>query len=469
MINNRSDSNWIASIDGKSTFAGIIVDHYNEMCDDNYWRAESTKNNYRADYERRILPFIEDHDQRTIDSYTLDQYREIIFSIRNTGRFTEDRIMHFMRLIAAVAQMANKKYNYPNVLSGTAFDLPLTSDEKEGIRELLTLKRSLGSDQELTIYHKLTKDYRMSGELFGALLMFVFGVRNGEAAAITFSDIMESYVEDGFHILMIYKTIESKNHRRVSSGKTPNADRIIPVPDDIYSFLMQRRKYISEQTGKTPKDVNELPIACIGNDFEKACYPDQIAQAAKMLFFEIGLKPKVLSYLDYEIMNGEDPVVVKEKEPTSYLMRRNFATQMAIIGMNEAEIQFLLGHDITDSYETRNEMISFDALKQMSYKMQERGIFYHKIETIDIPRIDNNTEYCITDFSAININITISENETLLLRVNSDEPQGKIIVKTRMDDNHTIDKTDYTKKPDYQADRTINILNDYHRTYLGNK
>ena len=149
MARGKRIDDWIASVNGKSTFAGVIVDFFDEMCEDNYWRAESTRKHYIADYERRVLPFIDEHDRRTIDSYTYTEYREIISMIRNTGKYSEERILHFMRLMGAVTRMAEKKYGYPNVLWGTAFELPDSLAAQGRMRRLRTVQRSLCPRQEI--------------------------------------------------------------------------------------------------------------------------------------------------------------------------------------------------------------------------------------------------------------------------------------------------------------------------------
>ena len=48
MARSKRIDDWIASVNGKSTFAGVIVDFFDEMCEDNYWRAESTRKHYIA-------------------------------------------------------------------------------------------------------------------------------------------------------------------------------------------------------------------------------------------------------------------------------------------------------------------------------------------------------------------------------------------------------------------------------------
>lgn len=465
MKKNKKIGDYISTVDGKTTFAGIIIDFFEDMCTDNYWRAKSTQEHYIADYEQRILPFIADHDSQPLETYTYEKYRGIIDSIKSLEKYSEERVLHLMRLITAVARMAEKKYGLPNVLWGTAFELPETLNEKEKIQELVMLKKSLSPKQEIDLYRKLTANVKMNGERFGVYLMLLFGARNGEAAALTFGDILDSYVEEGFHVLLIFKTIESKQHQLVASGKTKNADRIIPVPEEAYRFLMKRKQYVAEQEGKSLQEVDNYPIACVGKDFKKTCTPDQIAHAAKVIFAEIGLKPRILTYLDYEILKGEDTVVIKEKDPTSYLMRRNFATQMVIIGMNEAEIQFLLGHDITNAYETRNEMISFWSLKRMGEKMNERALFYRRAAQIDLSNLEYSVDYSIRNLAVANIQVVLAPQDTLALCLESEEPEAKLNVRMNPDAGYQVQRTEYVKQPEYKEERTINILNQYHGVY----
>lgn len=465
MKSNKNIDEWVASIDGKTTFAGVIIDHFDEMCKDYGWNADSTKKDYLREYTRQIIPFIKNHDARTLDEYTYSDYQAIIDAIKADTEKSESRLLHFIHLIGAVAKMAEKKYNYPNVLWGTAFELPETLEVKEKIQELVTLKKSFSPKQELSLYHVLSTSKEMSGERFGVYLMLVFGVRNGEAAAITFGDILESYTETNFHALFVYKTIESKEHRLVSSGKTKNADRILPIPEPAYRFLLERKQYVAEKTGKSLREIDRYPVACVGADYKRSCRPEQIAQAARVVFKEIGLKPQVLSYLDYEILQGENTVVVREKDPTSYLMRRNFATQMVIIGMTESEIQFLLGHDITDAYETRNEMAGFELLKQMDRKMAERAIFYMGDPQIELSNLEYCREYDFPDCASVGVNIAVTPGDLVTLNVESAEPKGSPIIRIKKKGGIKIEKVHYVKQGKFKEDRTVNILNKYHEVY----
>lgn len=458
-------NDWIASINDELTFAGVVVTYFDEICERNHWNAESTRNQYKNDYSYRIIPYLDNHDITLIKDYVLDDYRYVIDCLKEIDRVSDARLLHFMRLIGAVSEMANEKLGCQNITLGTAFELKEEFDAKEKIRELVKLKKSLTPKQEIVLYNLLMNDYKMSGERFGILLMLVLGLRNGEACAVTFGDFIESYVDDGFHVLLMYKTVESKNGKIVSSGKTKNADRIIPVPEVIYKYIMKRKEYVASMVGKSADEVDDYPIACSGDDYLNNCTPGKLSYAAKVAFIDVGVSARVLSYIDYDIITGDTAVITKEKDPTAYLLRRNFATQMAIIGMNEYEIQYLIGHDVTDAYETRNEIVDINKLRVMRDKINKRGLFYiNEKRLIDMENYGYDVVMSQTISESSDLEIKCVEGDYMRLIVEGVEPGDdfKCEILTSKLDYHW--KNLY-KSSDYNYDRTACITEKYHVVY----
>ena len=63
----------------------------------------------------------------------------------------------------------------------------------------------------------------------------------------------------------------------------------------------------------------------------------------------------------------------EEKDITAYLLRRNFATAMvSVCGMEEDELQYLMGHDILDEQEMRSDFTDADFLARLWHKMNRR-------------------------------------------------------------------------------------------------
>lgn len=294
--------------------------------------------------------------------------------------------------------------------------------------------------------------------------MFAFGLRDAEACVVQFKDIITDVNKDGLHLLLVYKTIESKNHRIVSSGKTKNADRMIPIPDEVYDYLMQRRQFLIN-SGVSEEEVDELTIACVNDNFFEHCIPDKITKAAKQAFREVGIKSEILSYLDYEIVMGEIPAIMREKNPTAYMLRRNFATQLAIMGMNESEIQYLLGHDVTNAYETRNEFNNQESLRHMYELMNERAIYNIRKRKIICGALDNNIRKDFYNHSNVVIEIDVNEGDLVNLDVIGCEPNTKSSIKIDGEKVEADGIKHYYREPNYRSERTINILDKYHKVY----
>ena len=52
-------------------------------------------------------------------------------------------------------------------------------------------------------------------------------------------------------------------------------------------------------------------------------------------------------------------------------------------------------YDITNAYETRNEMVSFELLKRMWKEMKERALFYRGAENITLSQLDYRVESAV--------------------------------------------------------------------------
>lgn len=68
-------------------------------------------------------------------------------------------------------------------------------------------------------------------------------------------------------------------------------------------------------------------IACIGHNFEQHCQSKDLTETGKFVLQSAGVSSFVLGQIDQEI---EFDDTVKEKNPTAYLFRRNFATMLYI-------------------------------------------------------------------------------------------------------------------------------------------
>ena len=89
----------VVSVDGKLTFAGVIHEYFDYMCDKYYWNSvEHTQKPHLADYVRRIIPYIECHDELPIEDYIESDYKNLLDILSDQG-YSPGRLADFMRLI----------------------------------------------------------------------------------------------------------------------------------------------------------------------------------------------------------------------------------------------------------------------------------------------------------------------------------------------------------------------------------
>lgn len=372
-ITDLIDGKWIYQIDGKPTFRGVIGEYLDE--DKLRWRKEATIKSYAADFNTKILPNLPDHDTKTMDAYTEEDFEQLIQTLKDTGKnpggmtfqpYADTTIQHYRRIIYAVVKAAVDAELCADFLWGTEYALAEEDDEdySEEIEERVRLKKSFTPEEEQTIADAVFTNPRQRGQEMGILMMDALGLRNNEACGADFGCIkpMDSHPE--VHALWVYQTTKHGTSVLGSSGKSKNADRIIPIPDLVYDFLMERKQFVEEELERIAAEsgmdrselpaVEELPIACFGTDYTQRCASRHLTAACRELFRNIGISEKMMAYLDRDLHRNEY-AELKEKDATAYTFRRNFGTHLFILGLEEAEIQYIMGHDVEDPYETRNE------------------------------------------------------------------------------------------------------------------
>ena len=375
------------------TFAGALEDRYNHVA---YRWNKRTRHENELIYNNKILPALRDHNQKSIREYTKEDYVEAIERIKAEGfedngvryLYSESTIKKFERLIYYVVFQASLCGYCDNVLWGSKFELEMPNIKDE-IEQRTILKKSLTVDQEKAVCSQLL-DYKEEGSKVALLFMFGDGFRNAEACGLDYGDIKPLYGHKDCKVAWIYKTTQIDTNKLQSSGKTFNTGRIVPVPEYIVELLEKRKKYVSEclmKLGADDIDIEKLPICSIANrysdrieDYLTRCKADDVTRMAHIVFEQAGISPKQLAYVDAELSENGATVILREKEPTAYLLRRNFATHMHALGLDISEMQYLIGHNVDDAYESRNDYVDDDRIYAMHLKLKKRPLL-NPVET----------------------------------------------------------------------------------------
>ena len=460
MAKTHISDTWIRTIDSGNgtqyTFCGALEYRYKHIA--TYWN-DATRRKYDREYDDIILPALDNHDIKTIADYTKEDYKNAIERIRENGyerngvkrQYAESTIRHFQILIYYVVFQSWVVGLCEDVLWGTTFAIDRIGEEQEK-ESRVQIKKSLSSAQEKRLSKELLSNLDEDGARIALLLMWGLGLRNAEACGLNYGDIKPIEGHPYCFAAWIYKTTKIESNELQSSGKTYNTGRIVPVPERIMYFLSERKEkiesIISEQ-GLAGLNIENLPICNQGLlDYEsdgylKRCEAKDVTKIAPLVFENAGISSEQVAYLDSELSQDNTSLILKEKDATAYLLRRNYATQMSILGLTNAEMQYLMGHSVEDAYESRNEFVDSGRIYTMYLKLQRRRIL-NFIE-------DNNNEAWITIPNKSTVKITASALEptdNLNVRVTSKDPEG---VQTRW----------FEDSPNGAFDRTVNILEQY--------
>lgn len=472
----RVDAKWTRKVDGELTFAGVLEEYYDEVVKE--WGEEYQKKSL-SDYNLRILPALKDHNSKRMADYTSEDFGEAIEAIQEayrlktmTGKgYDASTIQHYRHLIFHVVSAANANGLCQSILWGSIFELPVrpTGNQKGSAPETLErLKRSFSIKEEQHIADAIFTNPYQSGEDMGLLLMFGLGVRNAEACGANFGDIRPLFEGAKTYALWVYKTTELESNKVKASGKTRNADRVVPIPSKLLHFLQERRRHIEQQINAGlvvhPQgevcEIDEMPIACVGEDYAKRCSAPKLTAAAREIFRKAGVERQILALIEREL---QDPtVVLVEKEPTAYLFRRNFATVLHILGFTVPEIHYLVGHDIENSSMVRNEFVNEDVLLELSRKMEMRPLFSNE----DCPLVNTTRHMAFEDVSSITFQAP-NEQGTLKILLASNEPSDAISV--TIAHNAAAEEVCFVSNISKDHKNTINITRQYREGYQREK
>ena len=338
----------------------------------------------------------------------------------------------------------------------------IARERKAQIRRATRLPRSLTILQEQHLVRQLTRHYARRGSYMALALMLYLGLRPSECLGLTFGDIRPLYgYEDQIRCLYVYK--QRKGDEAVDYRlKTRNAYRILPIPSELDALLRQREKGMRT---RLDGDISAFPIVCKDTKWITPCKRRTALELCAGLLRKEFNDENVIADLTVE-MNRD--TAFEEKDITSYLLRRNFATAMvSVCGMEEDELQYLMGHDILDEQEVRSDFTDADFLARIWRKMNRR-VLSGPAANGDSPVVVDRSECQIDGRSTVAVEIAEEcfqdENDTVVLDLWNELPGDFISVRLykqddAREDDITIDASYEPAQP--QKAGRIDIAQDY--------
>ena len=436
---------------------------------------DETMEKYDRDYNNVILPHIDNHNTKIISSYTIDDCDKILSKIQDDGyiskgtraEYSESTMNHFKNLIYSVFLFASKAGYCRDFLWGTKYEINVER-ETLAVQSKTVIKKSLSIEQEKKLIYILMESLRANGKRIALLLMFVLGLRDGEACGLDFGDIYEIPYYKGCYVAVIKQSTIPDSNKLQSSGKTWNTGRRIPIPKKVADFLLERRSIIERiiKDNNLELNINRLPVAADCDlyrdlpDIGKRLKADDVTEEARSVFKQTGIESEVLASLEIEMEEESARLEISESNVTAYLLRRNFATHLKILGVDYPDIQYLLGHCIEDPYINRPDYTD-GKLYQLSKHMAYRPLVNYNAD--DHVKLSGFCEEQLSGRKTISID---SDADRIRVRIHAIEKNDMLSIKVNPDNSKGIDYTMHEGYKSYEPRRTSDIRQKYIDDYI---
>lgn len=379
---------WNVQIDGKMTFFGVL-DKYYDQISDKYRLCPKTRITYASEYERHILPRLND---RPLESFSAEEFEQIIADINSEGReFAKTTLQHYRLLISRVIDVAVQDEEMKDPFWGVNFEEILNPEQIEK-KEKKTLPRSLTPLQMCVMSESIYNTAIDSGRRSGLMNMLEAGVRPKEAAAESFGDIRGMELLDSCATVAIHSSTIAQGNKRKNKPKTINGYRMVVIGPRATNVIRKKSEDLKNgiSAGEITADIPDrlttldiLPIAGNKDDPSIPCSSSDLTKEFRHLLRDIGYDKE--DYLAAQRIAESDEFreaerkatpselgFAIEKDPTSYIFRRQYCTDLHIVGCCQEEIQYAMGHRIDNTAIDRRDFRNEDKIASLAKKVTKR-------------------------------------------------------------------------------------------------
>lgn len=364
--------------DNKLNFIGTVIRYFDIFTKD---FNDETKNTYIRDYNNRIFPMI--HPGKPIEEYDETYINELLENIRKVYSYNDMTIYsRYHHLLTDPCEEYYKDLSHSssdNPFWGAAYKFNKFPDDDDINSTLMRIPKSLTLSQEYAASKILLNPASDNGILIGLATMLCCGIRNNEAAGLNFGDISEMVYHPKYYTLKITRTSIIDSNKRKAGGKTRNAPRRLVLFKKFSDFIQARKTYLCSiisfpYTDKhnTFNTIDDLPVACRGTNYTTPCSASDLTRAGKIFLRDkLKMREQQISGLSYLIQHDYDSI---EKDPTTYLFRRNFATHLYTLGFPIEWCQYYMGHLIENDIIKRSDFNDEEFLYQMALLLENHPL-----------------------------------------------------------------------------------------------
>lgn len=470
------NSGWTVLIDKKLTFFGVLEKYYDDI-GHRYRLNQSTQQSYAKQYEKYIIPRLNDF---SLEKYTAEDFEQVILDIAaSETRCAQSTLQQYRRLIIRVIEMAVEKEGMPDPLWGTAFK-PVTTPDQVRQSERRLLPKSLTVQQQCEMGEAIYSMATSTGANMGLLLAYEAGLRPKEVAGVSFGDY---HIQDGFGIAAVHVSTIGQGNKRHGKMKTKNGFRKAVFGSKASNIILEKKEQIENllnwemidtEDGKTVLAINIAPIA---GEKENPLTPQssvQISRKYRELLRDVGFENQ--DYLAAARITESDEFAEAErnatpeklgfagvKSPTVYINRRQFCTDMHIVGCTSEERQYSMGHRIENPAVDRKMYNNEDKLRELAEKLCKRPSIN---KSVLLPKryFVSGDKYINTDFHDEHIRIPLRKGKIRIV-LSSHEASTPVEVKLSIPRGVDVKSMHYECEDLSNQNQQVNVLNDYYDAF----
>lgn len=474
-----SGNNWITQYDKKPTFFGILNKYFDQI-GKKYRLSPGTMLAYAKEYERHILPKL---NARPLESYTAEEFEQVLADIYSNGTgCARSTLQHYRQLIARVVEAAVQEEGMKDPLWGVTF-AEITTPKQVEKQERRMLPKSLTPIQQCAIGEEIYTHADCSGEMRGLMLTFETGTRLKESAGASIGDYQKPTPKRNVACLAIHTTTVNQGHSRHDKPKTGNGYRIGVIGPRATEVIRNKIEKIRHtiDSGEIILDPNSttpmfeaIPIANSTKSLLIPCASPQLTQKFRHVLRDAGYADD--DYLaaqriaeSEEFAEAEKRVTpgdlgfAQEKDPTAYILRRQFCTDTHIVGCTAEERQYAMGHKIENPAVDRRDFRNDDMLHSLADKLNKRPAT-NKDVLLPKETIMDGQSLINKDFHNESIRIPAKKGK-LIIRITSYEPLTPVTAEIRIPGELKATCKYHQQSSSATQRREVNVLNDYYNEF----
>lgn len=443
-------------INGLPNYAMYLFVHYENIAEWRGWNAETQKS-YQSIYNEYILPKV--NLNKAIATYDIDDV--FAFCDDVTHSYKEeyssgyiDKIIYLFHCVYIYGVHIGDFEDNLFIDDIDNISEDLSSERSIGIRgRILTVPKSLTIASLVKVATWITSRAPTEFSLYevGFILMFLTGMRVNEVCAVTFGNLL---IRCGgkVPVVAVVRSTKYKSAEHKVSGKTSNADRLIPVDWFLYRFIdLLKNERI--KNGASEESLKDTPI--VSTEIGEGISATTLSSHIRPLFNKLGLysRDQMISLvMDLKSQKESlDDSYIEEKDLTAYVLRRNYSTMNAALGLTDSELQYIFGHAV--EADERERFVNDDRLLTIYNKVTSNPIYY----------ILNGRDFSIMNQKKI----AVKKNKEVYIKVEAKEPSSPISYKVEVGKAEAITKrkqrisTSFGRRTD-----EVDILDDIRYMYM---